>query len=150
MYLIDQASPTPSLNNCGLLFSTCIVVAKNRHSWCVHAAAAVVVVVLQALIDIAADEGWLATTLRAMHLVQMCVQGSWISCPSILCLPHIRESHLSVLLESLMLAQRLGMKDVLSLPEFLTLYQLDEKHVTSLLTELTQSQQHARNVLPYM
>ena len=42
----------------------------------------------QSLIDIVADEGWLVTTLKVMHLVQMCVQGRWLSVCSLFTLPH--------------------------------------------------------------
>ena len=48
----------------------------------------------QAMIDVSADEGWLATVLRIMLLVQMVVQSRWIhDCP-LLTLPGIDNSHL--------------------------------------------------------
>ncbi len=34
--------------------------------------------ILQAMVDVAADGGWLHTTLRCMHLTQMVVQGQWL------------------------------------------------------------------------
>lgn len=33
--------------------------------------------ILQAMIDLAADAGWLATTLRAQTLLQMVIQARW-------------------------------------------------------------------------
>ena len=35
--------------------------------------------VLQAMIDIAAESGWLATTLQLQNLLQMIVQGKWVN-----------------------------------------------------------------------
>ncbi len=45
--------------------------------------------ILQAMVDISADSGWLATTLRVQTLLQMTVQGRWHRDPSLLCLPHV-------------------------------------------------------------
>ena len=45
--------------------------------------------ILQAMIDIAAESGWLATTLQLQNLLQMIVQGKWVNQPSLLCLPHV-------------------------------------------------------------
>ena len=41
----------------------------------------------QAMIDVASAEGWLATALRCMHLVQMVVQGRWLHDCTLLTLP---------------------------------------------------------------
>ena len=41
------------------------------------------------MIDVVADSGWLATTLRIQQLLQMVVQAIWIEDPSILILPHM-------------------------------------------------------------
>ena len=46
------------------------------------------------MIDVSADEGWLATVLRTMHLVQMVVQGRWLHDCSLLTLPGIEMDHL--------------------------------------------------------
>ena len=45
--------------------------------------------IIQAMIDVAAEAGWLATTVRIQTLLQMVVQGRWVSESSLLCLPHI-------------------------------------------------------------
>jgi len=45
--------------------------------------------ILQAMLDISADSGWLATTLRLANLLQMVIQGRWHLDPSLLCLPHV-------------------------------------------------------------
>ena len=49
---------------------------------------------LQAMIDISAESGWLSTTLQLQNLLQMIVQGHWCSQPSLLCLPHIEVTNL--------------------------------------------------------
>jgi activating signal cointegrator complex subunit 3 len=50
--------------------------------------------ILQAMVDIAANEGWLAAALRLMQLVQMVVQGRWVYDSSLLTLPNIERHHL--------------------------------------------------------
>ena len=45
----------------------------------------------------ASNEGWLSTTLKLMHLAQMCVQGRWISDSSLLILPHIDHTHIEMM-----------------------------------------------------
>ena len=41
------------------------------------------------MIDVAADQGWLATALRVMGLIQMAVQGRWHTDCSLLTIPHV-------------------------------------------------------------
>lgn len=45
--------------------------------------------VLQAMVDVAAEGGWLSTTLSACHLFQMLMQGRWHTDSSLLTLPHL-------------------------------------------------------------
>lgn len=45
------------------------------------------------MIDVSADEGWLATSLRCMHLVQMVVQGHWLHDCTLLTLPGVCVQH---------------------------------------------------------
>lgn len=105
------------------------------------------VVMLQAMIDIAADEGWLAPTLRIMHLVQMCVQGRWISDPSILTLPHFNSSRFTVLKQALQKSfRKLILKEIFSLSELLMLYQQDEKLVRSAVTRAVEHHQNTKDV----
>lgn len=97
----------------------------------------------------AANEGWLATTLRVMHLVQMCVQGRWISGSSILTLPHLKESQVCSLGQALKkspLAHAVDIKEAMHLPELLTLYQRDEAFVSSVILRLIKSQQQSEQV----
>lgn len=46
------------------------------------------------MIDIAAEKGWLASTLRIMQLLQMIIQARWIDEPAVITLPHINKEHL--------------------------------------------------------
>lgn len=43
----------------------------------------------QAMIDITAERGWLATTLRTQQLMQCIIQARWIDDPVVLTLPHV-------------------------------------------------------------
>eukprot|EP00039_Didymoeca_costata_P013519 m.206766 g.206766 ORF g.206766 m.206766 type:complete len:2137 (+) comp15799_c0_seq4:40-6450(+) len=47
--------------------------------------------VLQAIVDLAADQGWLGTALNTMHTVQMLHQARWHHESTLLTLPHIDE-----------------------------------------------------------
>uniref|UniRef100_A0A4W5RGW0 Activating signal cointegrator 1 complex subunit 3 n=1 Tax=Hucho hucho TaxID=62062 RepID=A0A4W5RGW0_9TELE len=50
--------------------------------------------ICQAMLDVAAQEGWLVTALSICNLVQMIVQGRWLNDSSILTLPTIEQQHL--------------------------------------------------------
>ena len=50
--------------------------------------------IVQAIIDAAGSEGWLSTCLRAVQLIQMLVQGLWITDNPLLQLPGIEKDHL--------------------------------------------------------
>lgn len=56
--------------------------------------------ILQAMMDVAAEGGWLATTLRIQQLLQMVIQAIWIDDFAILTLPHIDTFILPVLRSS--------------------------------------------------
>lgn len=45
----------------------------------------------QAMIDIAAEKGWLSTTLRVQQLMQCTLQARWLDDPVVMCLPHVEE-----------------------------------------------------------
>jgi len=47
------------------------------------------------MVDIAADAGFLMTTLRLMNLAQMVVQGRYNVQSTLLTLPHINVDHIS-------------------------------------------------------
>ena len=53
--------------------------------------------ILQAMMDVAAEGGWLATTLRIQQLLQMVIQAIWIHDPAVLILPHFDTFILPVL-----------------------------------------------------
>uniref|UniRef100_A0A667ZUV8 Activating signal cointegrator 1 complex subunit 3 n=1 Tax=Myripristis murdjan TaxID=586833 RepID=A0A667ZUV8_9TELE len=50
--------------------------------------------ICQAMLDVAASEGWLVTALSICNLVQMIVQGRWLHDSSLLTLPHIEQQDL--------------------------------------------------------
>uniref|UniRef100_A0AAZ3NMD5 SEC63 domain-containing protein n=1 Tax=Oncorhynchus tshawytscha TaxID=74940 RepID=A0AAZ3NMD5_ONCTS len=50
--------------------------------------------ICQAMLDVAANEGWLVTALSICNLVQMIIQGRWLNESSILTLPTIEQQHL--------------------------------------------------------
>ncbi|XP_008070669.1 activating signal cointegrator 1 complex subunit 3-like, partial [Carlito syrichta] len=50
--------------------------------------------VCQAMLDVAANQGWLVTVLNITNLVQMVIQGRWLKDSSLLTLPNIEHHHL--------------------------------------------------------
>ena len=50
--------------------------------------------VLQAMLDVAADEGWLVAALSIINLLQMVIQGRWLSDSTLLLLPHVQPYHI--------------------------------------------------------
>ncbi|XP_075226483.1 activating signal cointegrator 1 complex subunit obelus isoform X4 [Lycorma delicatula] len=52
--------------------------------------------ILQAMIDTCAEQGWLATTLRVMQIMQMIIQGRWLTDSPLTTLPHIEPHNLYV------------------------------------------------------
>eukprot|EP00118_Oscarella_pearsei_P012973 m.99165 g.99165 ORF g.99165 m.99165 type:complete len:2211 (+) comp37045_c0_seq2:40-6672(+) len=56
--------------------------------------------ILQAMIDVVSNEGWLSTALQTMQLIQMTVQGRWIHDSSLLTLPGIEHHHMQYFLHS--------------------------------------------------
>ncbi|KAK5892899.1 hypothetical protein CesoFtcFv8_013245 [Champsocephalus esox] len=50
--------------------------------------------VCQAMLDVAANEGWLVAALSICNLVQMVVQGRWLHDSPLLTLPHVEQQHL--------------------------------------------------------
>ena len=52
--------------------------------------------VLQAMVDVAGESGWLGTSLRVITLLQMCQQARWDTDCSLLTLPHILPQSLYV------------------------------------------------------
>lgn len=52
--------------------------------------------VLQAMIDIVAERGWLVTTLQTQLIMQCIIQARWYDDPVVLCLPHVEEINTTV------------------------------------------------------
>ncbi|XP_022375871.1 activating signal cointegrator 1 complex subunit 3 [Enhydra lutris kenyoni] len=52
--------------------------------------------VCQAMLDVAANQGWLVTALNITNLVQMVIQGRWLKDSSLLSVPNIEHHHLHV------------------------------------------------------
>uniref|UniRef100_T1IVJ2 U5 small nuclear ribonucleoprotein 200 kDa helicase n=1 Tax=Strigamia maritima TaxID=126957 RepID=T1IVJ2_STRMM len=50
--------------------------------------------ILQAMLDVAADHGWLATAIGVANMIQMVLQARWVDENSILTLPHLEPHHL--------------------------------------------------------
>ena len=44
------------------------------------------------MLDVVADVGWLSTTLQVINVIQMLIQGRWLTDSSFLTLPNIAES----------------------------------------------------------
>jgi activating signal cointegrator complex subunit 3 len=54
---------------------------------------------LQAMLDVAADQGWLNTSLNVVTVLQMVVQGRWHTDPLLSCLPFV-DAHIANILRS--------------------------------------------------
>ncbi|XP_043925219.1 activating signal cointegrator 1 complex subunit 3 [Protopterus annectens] len=52
--------------------------------------------VCQAMLDVAASQGWLVTAVNITNLVQMVIQARWIHDSSLLTLPNVEQHHLHV------------------------------------------------------
>eukprot|EP00041_Stephanoeca_diplocostata_P037705 m.1438324 g.1438324 ORF g.1438324 m.1438324 type:complete len:285 (+) comp25090_c1_seq3:6103-6957(+) len=93
--------------------------------------------VLQAMVDLAADEGWLTTALGVMHVVQMLIQARWHTDSTLLTLPHITAPAVDALRARL----RIG-----SLPEFMAVAQTQSTKLTDVLKTF-MSVQEARETV---
>ena len=88
------------------------------------------------MIDVAASEGWLAVTLSIMALVQMCIQGRWVSDNSLLTLPILAEEHIDRLNEACSQSRILvgkGLSEVVCLAELVLATEADEGFVEKAL-----------------
>ena len=89
--------------------------------------------IIQAMLDVAAESGWLATSLRIQNLLQMVVQGRWITESSLLTLPHLEPYMVKLLSTS-------TKNRVESLPELMAYCQGKyEKLATILRSEVEES-----------
>ncbi|KAK2570728.1 Activating signal cointegrator 1 complex subunit 3 [Acropora cervicornis] len=78
-----------------------------------------------AMIDVSSSEGWLATSLRCMHLVQMVVQGRWLHDCTLLTLPCVDSGILSLF--------RLKNRSLECLPELLDAVRGNRKVLNTML-----------------
>jgi activating signal cointegrator complex subunit 3 len=46
------------------------------------------------MIDVSAERGWLAATLRTQQIMQMVIQARWVQDSPLLTLPHLEARHL--------------------------------------------------------
>ena len=79
-----------------------------------------------------------------MHLVQMCVQGRWISDSALLTLPHIDHSHieqLSVVVGKFPATKDLGVMEVTTLAELVTISERDGRFLMYALGKVMPNQQ---------
>ena len=88
----------------------------------------------QALVDISANEGWLGVALKVMQLIQMCVQGRWLSNSSLLTLPHFDDLIIATLNSvfargSKQLPWQSGVKEIATLPELLIVCEYNRNFV---------------------
>lgn len=77
------------------------------------------------MIDVSSAEGWLATALRCMHLVQMVVQGRWLHDCTLLTLPCVDQGLLSLF--------RINGRSLECLPELLDAVRGDRKILNKML-----------------
>jgi activating signal cointegrator complex subunit 3 len=78
--------------------------------------------ILQALLDCVADNGWLAFSLRITQLVQMIVQGLWLTQSPFLQLPHFDNFLIGVLTKQRCLPRDAMVQTVTCLPELMLVH----------------------------
>lgn len=78
------------------------------------------------MIDMSADEGWLATCLRIMHIVQMVIQGRWLQDSTLMTLPSISAQNLHLFVGP-------HREPIESLPELLDLVESDHEALAKML-----------------
>lgn len=88
---------------------------------------------LQAMVDVAADAGWLATCLGAMQLVQMVMQARWVDDSSLLLLPGIDADA----------AAGLARQGIVALPQLLALAASDRGRAVKVLAQVLHSDERA-------
>ena len=85
---------------------------------------------LQAMLDVAASDGWLATVLRLTQLMQMVIQARWATDPGLLTLPHLEKEHLREVDSAFRLWKKRagvkGVQEVACLSELLAVVARDE------------------------
>jgi len=87
--------------------------------------------ILQAIVDVSADSGWLFTTLNSIQLMQMVMQGQWFDDSTLLTLPHFNNK----------LVNLFKQKKITCLPELLDLYKTNKKELISVLSKVLSQEQ---------
>ena len=59
------------------------------------------------MIDVSAEHGWLATTLRTQQIMQMVIQARWVQDSPLLTLPHLEAHHMYLFMKKGTLLQTL-------------------------------------------
>jgi len=96
------------------------------------------------MIDVSAERGWLATTLRTQQIMQMVIQARWVQDSPLLTLPHLEAHHLYLfmkkgsLLQTLPGLQSLCCKHYIALADILRA-ELDEGEIEQVSVRMSQS-----------
>lgn len=95
--------------------------------------------VLQAMVDLCAEAGWLDTTMKIMNLAQMVTQGRYITDSSLIDLPHMNETVLRALWKrDLQTLPEMMAEDPETLAPILAEAGMKDKHVQELLQQLAK------------
>ncbi|XP_057196381.1 activating signal cointegrator 1 complex subunit 3 isoform X2 [Triplophysa rosa] len=106
-----------------------------------------VIRICQAMLDVVANEGWLASVLSICNLVQMIVQARWLQDSSLLTLPHIEKQDLYVFRRWSSKGTRGGHGyggPVETLPELMAACDGKEDNFTMMVREVLQPNQIAQ------
>jgi len=96
------------------------------------------------MIDVSAERGWLATTLRTQQIMQMVIQARWVQDSPLLTLPHLEAHHLYLFmkkhnhLQTLPGLQSFCCKDYTALANILR-NELDEGEIEQVSVRMSQS-----------
>lgn len=77
--------------------------------------------ILQAMLDITSNNGWLNASLKIINILQMTVQGSWLADSCLSMLPHVKKDQVFDLRDAL--------SEIFYVPSKLTLGLLKEMHM---------------------
>jgi len=93
--------------------------------------------ILQAMIDVTSDAGWLRTALSTMNLMQMIMQGRMITESSLLTLPHITRDHVN----------KLKGRGITVLPQLMDLCATNAQRAQKTLADCGVSQRNAEQTV---
>ncbi|XP_065316283.1 activating signal cointegrator 1 complex subunit 3-like [Gordionus sp. m RMFG-2023] len=88
--------------------------------------------ILQALLDMAAEEGWLAVSLLLVNFMQMCAQSRWVEDSSLTTLPFINSDHLHFF-ENVTLNGKII--DIVNIPQLVIYCQDERVNLKNILTD---------------